>query len=117
MKHLHLLFVVLVITSYLWRVYLAEKKPAMLAEKWIKLLPHGLAAGLLLSGITLVFQGNWSENYGWIVTKVFLMFAFIIFGIFSLRQQGQRRWIAFGMALFCFVYILRIAVTKQVFFI
>jgi len=117
MKHLHLLFVVLVIGSYLWRVYLAEKKPAMLAEKWIKILPHGLAAGLLLSGIALVFQGNWSENYGWIVAKVFLLVGFIVLGIFSLREQGTRRWIAFGGAMYCFIYIARIAVSKQIFFL
>ena len=117
MKHLHLLFVALVIASYLWRVYLAEKKPAMLAEKWIKLLPHGLAAGLLLSGTGLVLQGNWSENYGWIVAKLFLMAAFIVLGVLSLREQGMRRWIAFGGAIYCFVYIVKIAVSKQIFFI
>lgn len=117
MKHLHLFFVVLVIAGFLWRVYLAEKRPQMLAEKWIKILPHGLAAGLLASGIALVFQGNWADNYAWIVTKVFLLVGFIVFGIFTLREQGQRRWIAFGAAMFCFIYILKIAVSKQVFFI
>ncbi len=117
MKHLHLLFVFLVIAGFVWRVYLAEKKPEMLAEKWIKLLPHGLAAALLATGITLVFQGNWAGNYGWIVAKLFLMVCFIVFGIFTLKEQGQRRWIAFGIAMFCFIYILKLAVTKQVFFI
>lgn len=116
MKHLHLLFVTLVITSFVWRVYLAEKKPEMLAEKWIKILPHGLAGGLLLSGIALIFQGNWSDHYGWIVGKVILMVAFIGLGIFTLKEQGQRRWMAFGGAMACFLYILKIAATKQLFF-
>lgn len=117
MKHLHLLFVVLVISSFLWRVYLAEKKPAMLAQKWLKILPHALAAGLLLSGITLVFQGNWADNYGWIVTKVVLMVAFIVLGILTLKEQDTRRWIALAGALYCFVYIVKVAVSKQVFFL
>lgn len=116
MKHLHLLFVATVIIGFLWRVYLAEKNPAKLAEKWLKILPHALAAGLLLSGIALVFQGNWSDNYGWIVGKVFLMIVFIVFGLFTLKEQGQRRWIAFGVAMFSFVYIVKLAVTKQLFF-
>lgn len=116
MKHLHLLFVAAVIFSFLWRVYLAEKMPEKLAEKWIKILPHGLAAGLLLSGIALVFQGNWSDNYGWIVVKVFLLLVFIASGLFTLREQGQRRWIAFGVAMFSFVYIVKLAITKQIFF-
>lgn len=116
MKFLHLLFVAAVIFSFLWRVYLAEKDPAKLSEKWMKILPHALAGGLLLTGIGLVMQGNWSENYGWIVGKVFLMIAFIIFGIITLKEQGQRRWVALGLALYCFVYILKLAATKQIFF-
>lgn len=115
MKHLHLLFVALVITSFIWRVYLAEKKPEMLAQKWLKILPHALAAGLLLSGIVLVIQGNWlSGDYGWIVGKVFLMFAFIGLGLFTMREQGKRRWIALAGALYCFAYIVSLAVTKQI---
>lgn len=114
MKHLHLLFVTLVLASFVWRVYLAEKKPEILAEKWLKILPHGLAAGLLLSGIALVFQGNWAEH-GWIVGKVILMVAFIGLGILTLREQGQKRWMAFGGAMACFIYILKIAVSKQLF--
>ncbi|MDD1621000.1 MAG: SirB2 family protein [Methylococcaceae bacterium] len=117
MKHLHLLFVAAVIFSFLWRVYLAEKLPEKLTEKWIKILPHGLAAGLLLSGIALVFQGNWSDNYGWIVAKVLLMLVFIAAGLFTLREQGQRRWISFGVAMFSFVYIVKLAITKQIFFL
>lgn len=117
MKHLHLLFVTLVIVSFVWRVYLAEKKPEMLAEKWLKILPHALAGGLLLSGIGLVFQGNWlSGNFGWIVAKLFLMFAFIGLGLFTMKHQGQRRWMAFGGALVCFIVIAKIALAKQALF-
>ena len=114
MKHLHLLFVATVVGIFLWRVYLAEKMPEKLAEKWMKILPHALATGLLLTGIALVFQGNWADNYGWIVMKVLFMLVFIGSGIMTLKSQGQRRWIAFGVALFSVVYILKLAVTKQI---
>ena len=116
MKHLHLLFVALVIGSFLWRVYLAEKKPEMLAEKWLKILPHALAGGLLATGIGLVFIGNWADHYAWIVAKLFLMVAFIGLGIFTMKSQGNQRWGALAGALVCFGYILKIAVSKQVFF-
>lgn len=115
MKHLHQLFVLLVITSFAWRVYLAEKMPEKLHEKWIKLLPHVLATGLLLTGVTLALQGEW-VSYGWIVAKVVLMVAFIAFGILTIKQQGRNRWIALAAALYCFIYILKIAVTKQIHF-
>lgn len=116
MKHLHLLFVVAVIGGFVWRVYLAEKNPAKLAEKWLKILPHALAAGLLATGIGLVMQGNWAGNYGWIVAKLCLMIVFIIAGLLTLKEQGQKRWIAFGVALFSFAFILKLAATKQLFF-
>lgn len=116
MKHLHLLFVGLVLVSFVWRVYLAEKQPEKLAEKWIKILPHALAAGLLLSGATLVLQGNWADNYGWIVAKVILLVGFIGLGIVTLRQQGSKRWAALAGALYCFAYIVHLAIAKQVTF-
>ena len=117
MKHIHLLFVALVIISFVWRVYLVEKKPEMLAEKWLKILPHALATGLLLSGIVLVFQGNWlSSSYGWIMAKLILMVVFIGLGLFTMREQGQRRWMAFGGAILCFIFIVKIAFAKQILF-
>lgn len=117
MKHIHLLFVALVIISFVWRVYLVEKKPEMLSEKWLKILPHALATGLLLSGIALVFQGNWlSSSYGWIMAKLILMVVFIGLGLFTMREQGQRRWMAFGGAIFCFIFIVKIAFAKQILF-
>jgi len=116
MKHVHLLFVLLVITSFVWRVYLAEKNPAMLAQKWLKILPHALAGALLLSGGLLVLQGNWADNYGWIVIKLILLVAFIGFGLLTFRRQGMQRWIAFSVSIYCFIYIISVAFTKQVSF-
>lgn len=117
LKHIHLLFVALVTIGFLGRVALAQYRPEMLQQKWIKLSPHILAGLLLLTGIGLVFQGNWLANsYGWIVAKLILMFVFIGLGLMTMREQGQKRWIAFGAALFCLFYIVKVAFAKQVFF-
>ncbi len=118
MKHLHLLFVAVVALSFIGRVILAEYRPEMLAQKWIKLSPHILASLLLLSGIVLVFQGDWLANgeYGWIVAKLVLLVAFVGLGVMTLREQGQKRWLAFGGALFVLYYIVKVAFSKQVFF-
>lgn len=118
MKHLHLLFVAVVIGSFLWRVWLAHKQSELLNQKWMKILPHALATGLLLSGIALVIQGGWLEGaYGWIVAKLVLMLAFIGLGIVSMKAQGNARWIALAGALYCFVYIVRLAFAKQIFWL
>ena len=118
LKHLHLFFVAIVVVTFFGRVYLAQFKPELLANKWLKVLPHILASLLLLTGIALVFQGNWLDgNYGWIVVKLLLMFVFIGLGILTIKQQGENRWYAFAGAVFCLVYIVKIAVSKQVFFL
>jgi len=117
LKHFHLLFVALVVITFFGRVYLAQFKPELLANKWIKISPHILASLLLLTGIGLVFQGNWlAGDYGWIVVKLLLMFGFIGLGILTMKEQGEKRWYAFAGALFCLVYIVKIAVTKHVAF-
>jgi uncharacterized membrane protein SirB2 len=117
MKHLHMLFVALVAFSFIGRVYLAQYKPALLANKWIKITPHVVATLLLLTGVGLVFQGNWlAGDYAWIVVKLILMIVFIGLGILAMKTEGEKRWYFFGGALFCLVYIIKIAFTKQVFF-
>lgn len=117
MKHIHLLFVAIVTLSFLGRVALAHYRPELLAHKWIKLSPHILASLLLLSGIILVFQGDWlGSNYAWIVAKLVLMIAFIGLGIMTMQNEGQKRWLAFAGALFTLFYIIKVAFAKQVFF-
>ncbi|WP_330165376.1 SirB2 family protein [Methylomonas sp. LL1] len=117
MKHIHLLFVALVAIGFVGRVAMAQYRPEMLAVKWVKLSPHILAGLLLLTGIGLVFQGDWlSGSYAWIVAKIILMVVFIGLGLLTMREQGQNRWLAFAGALLTLFFIVKIAVTKQVLF-
>ncbi|MBS3964182.1 MAG: SirB2 family protein [Methylomonas sp.] len=116
MKHLHLLFVALAFASFAGRLALAEFKPDMLAQKWLKIAPHVIAALLLLSGIALVFQGRWLEgDYGWIVAKVVVLPIFIVLGLLAMKREGTARWGFAGGALLCFLYIAKVAVSKTVF--
>jgi len=117
MKHIHLLFVALVTLGFVGRVALAQFRPELLANKWIKLSPHILASLLLLTGVGLVFQGGWLDSsYAWIVAKIILMVVFIGLGLLTMREQGQNRWLAFAGALLCLFFIVKIAFTKQVLF-
>lgn len=69
---------------------------------------------LLLSGIGLVFQGNWmAGEYGWILTKLVMLIAYIGLGVVAMRSVGIKRWGAFILALVCFGYIISVAVTKH----
>ena len=114
MIKLHMLFILLSVGSFISRIMLAEFKPEILRARVLKIAPHIIDTILLLSGITLVFQGNWmAGEYGWIMTKLVMLIAYIGFGVMAMRSTGIKRWGAFVMALACFGYIISVAVTKH----
>lgn len=113
-KSIHMLFIVLSVGSFITRIILAEVKPEVLRAKVMKITPHVIDTILLLSGITLVFQGNWmAGEYGWIITKLVMLIAYIGFGVMAMRSRGIKRWGAFVLALACFGYILSVAITRH----
>jgi len=113
-KMLHMIFILLSISSFVGRVYLAEKQPDMLEQKWIKIGPHIINSLLLITGFTLIFQGSWlSGEYGWIVAKIIALLGYIGLGLVAIKSQGDLRWKAFAGALVCFVYIGIVAVSKN----
>ncbi len=113
-KIFHLSFVLISIFSFVGRVILSETHPAILKQKLFKIAPHVIDTILLLSGITLVFQGQWlATEHGWIIAKVLALLGYIGFGVVVMRTRGTLRWLAFVGAMACFVYIGIVAVTKN----
>ena len=116
-KIIHLTFVLLAISSFVGRVLLSETHADLLKQKVFKIAPHVIDTLLLLSGITLVFQGSWlSGDYGWIVAKIILLLGYIALGVITMRSQGTTRWLAFAGAIACFIYIGIVAVSKHALF-
>lgn len=116
-KYLHLTFITLAITGFIARAILSELNPDILRRKWLKIAPHIIDTLLLISGITLVFQGNWlAADYRWIVAKIVGLIGYIAFGIVFMRTRHKTRWLAFIGVLACFAYIAAVAVSKQAFF-
>lgn len=114
MIKVHMLFILLSVGSFITRIMLAQFKPDILHAKILKIAPHVIDTILLLSGITLVFQGNWmAGEYGWILTKLIMLIAYIGFGVMAMRSSGIKRWVGFVLALACFGYIISVAVTKH----
>jgi uncharacterized membrane protein SirB2 len=115
-KLFHLTFVLLSISSFVGRVILSVIHPTLLKQKIFKILPHIIDTLLLISGITLVFQGGWlSMQFGWIIAKIVALVGYIFLGVIVMRNSGNVRWIAFAGAIFCYVYIALVAVTKNAF--
>ncbi|MCK5477355.1 MAG: SirB2 family protein [Methylococcales bacterium] len=113
-KLIHIIFIFSSFASFTSRFALSIFKPAILQKKIVKIAPHIIDTLLLISGATLVFQGNWLEGeFGWILSKFILLLAYIVFGVMAMRCKGPKRWLAFVGAIACFIYIFIIAITKN----
>jgi len=113
-KLIHLIFIFSSFISFIGRIGLSVFKPSLLQNKLIKIAPHVIDTILLVSGITLVIQGNWlNGEYGWILSKFVLLLGYIGLGVMAMRFGGAKRWIAFVAAITCFISIFIIAITKN----
>jgi len=114
LKSIHLFFVVLSFVSFSGRMGLSQFKSEWLQQTWLKIAPHIIDTGLLLSGVTLVFYGQWlDKEYGWIISKLTLLIVYIILGVIAMRSQGAKRWLVFLGAIACYIGIFVIAITKH----
>jgi uncharacterized membrane protein SirB2 len=116
-KLVHLTCVVLSLVSFVARVVIAETQPSLLKKKTFKVVPHVIDTVLLLSGIGLVFEGQWlGKDSIWLIAKLIAVFGYIGFGVLAMRVRGPVRWLALVAAMSCFVYIGIVAVTKNPWF-
>lgn len=116
-KFLHLIFILLSISSFIARVFFAHTNPTLLEQKWIKIGPHIINGLLLMTGGILVFQGSWlaAGQYGWIITKLIALLGYVGLGMVAIKNEGSLRWKAFAGAVACFIFIVAVAISKQPF--
>jgi len=113
-KLIHLIFVVSSLASFVSRFSLSIVNPKVLQRKLFKIAPHIIDTLLLVSGLTLVIQGHWLDGeWGWIGSKLILLVTYVVLGVIAMKSTGQKRWIAFLLAISCYVSIFIIAITKQ----
>ncbi len=110
---IHILFIVLSFVSFNSRFFLAQFQSPWLQKKWLKIAPHVIDTGLLLSGVALVYHEQWwQREHGWIISKLMILIVYVVLGVIAMRSQGVKRWLSYVAALACFAAIFTIAVTK-----
>lgn len=111
-KHLHLTFAALSFIGFFIRGIWMLTNSSMLQKKWVRILPHIIDTGLLLSALTLVTYLGFA---GWIGAKLVALVLYIGLGIIALRPYFTKpvrtgAWLA---ALLTFGYIASVALTKD----
>lgn len=116
-KHLHMTTAVLSGLLFLVRGIWMLLESRMLTRRWTKVVPHMVDTVLLVSALTMVF---WSGQYPfvqpWLTAKVVALVGYIGVGMVALKY-GKTKTVragAFVVALLLFLYILKVALTRQV---
>ena len=115
-KHLHVTCVALSGVGFLLRGWWRMTGSPRLHHRWVKVLPHVIDSALLLSAATLcVLIGQYPLVNAWVTAKVLGLIAYIALGTLALKRGRTPaiRAASFAGALFVFVYIVSVALTKR----
>jgi uncharacterized membrane protein SirB2 len=116
-KHLHMGCAALSGSFFLLRGAWMLRASPLLQRRWVRIAPHIIDTTLLASALMLVF---WSGQYPfaqpWLGAKVCALVLYIVLGTVALKRGRTRqvRAMAFGGAVLTFLYIVAVALTRQV---
>lgn len=113
-KHLHVLFVLISITLFLFRFVLRLLDSPALQKKWLKVLPHVNDTLLLASAIgIMVTVGMYPIQVPWLTDKVIGVIAYIGFGVLALKGKSAAvRWLGFLGACGWIAFLFHVALSK-----
>jgi uncharacterized membrane protein SirB2 len=117
LKHVHVTCVALSGAGFFIRGIWMIRESPRLHEKWVRVLPHIIDTTLLVSAILLAWQiRQYPFGHAWLTAKVLALIAYIVIGAVGLKY-GKTKQIcitAWLVALAVFLYIVLVALTRQV---
>ncbi|GAA3551413.1 SirB2 family protein [Zobellella aerophila] len=116
-KHAHMLFVMLSLTLFMLRAWLAVPSPARSQHKVLKIVPHINDTLLIGCGIWLAIQIHQVPfgNSPWLTAKVIGLLLYIVVGTIAIKRGKTRaqRLAAALTAIGLFAYIYGAAISKS----
>lgn len=115
-KEFHVALAFITVAGFITRAALAMAANPLRNTKFVRIAPHVIDTLLLLLGITLAVQLSLSPlTNGWLMAKIVALFAYIGFGVMTMRASSTRlRLFGFVGALASVAYIFAVAYSKQV---
>lgn len=117
-KTIHVVCALLSISGFIGRGILMIKGSPLLKARLVKITPHVVDTVLLASAITLASQWGLSAlQMPWLMAKIMALLLYIVLGSLALRPGRPQavRILAWIAAIVTFVYIVSVAVTKNIF--
>jgi uncharacterized membrane protein SirB2 len=103
-------------TLFLLRGIRMIRGPALMQQRWVRIVPHLVDTALLGSAIALAIAiGQYPLTDDWLSAKVAGLLLYIVLGSIALKRRSTRRirvasWIA---AQAVFFYIVAVAMTRR----
>jgi uncharacterized membrane protein SirB2 len=89
LKALHVALAYLTVTGFVMRAVWALQGSALREEKWVRIAPHVVDTLLLVLGLVMAFQLGVSPLSGWLGAKLLGLFAYIGFGVLTMRASRR----------------------------
>ncbi|HQW19697.1 MAG TPA: SirB2 family protein [Rhodocyclaceae bacterium] len=115
-KHLHVACVILSGAGFFLRGLLMLSDSPLMANRWLKIVPHVNDTLLLLAALTLTAMiGQYPFVAGWVTAKIFGLIGYIILGSLALKAGRSKRvrLICWVLALLVFAWIVSVALTHD----
>lgn len=113
---LHVLFVLLSGFGFFMRGIGHLRAQPWVQQKMVRILPHVIDTGLLLTAIALLVSFEISPLTDWVLAKIIALLVYIFLGVMAFRvaKTTQRKAIFWLAALAVFVYMFSVAKTHSV---
>ncbi|MEI7613806.1 MAG: SirB2 family protein [Betaproteobacteria bacterium] len=118
LKHLHLTCVALSGLGFALRGWWMMTDSPRLAQRWVRIVPHGVDTVLLGSAIAMtVISSQYPFAQGWLTAKVVGLVAYVLCGTMALKR-GKTKAIRVGFfvaALLILAWIVSVALSRSPF--
>lgn len=114
-KHLHLSFVAVSVLFLIIRFFWLWSESPQLQKKWVKVVPHVIDTGLLISAFALcALIGQYPLIDAWVTEKIFAVVLYILCAAAAFRIKLKPvQLVAMGTSLLWLLIIAKLAVLKQ----
>ncbi len=116
-KHIHMLAALVSVVGFALRGALKIRQSSLIERTWVRITPHIVDTILLVSALYLLISSQmWPTQHPWVAAKITALFVYIGLGLMTMRfsQTQKQRLIAYFMTLLCGIYIISVAISKQV---
>ncbi len=114
LKSFHVALAYLTVVGFVIRGIWALTDSPLRRERWVKVAPHVVDTLLLVLGVVMAYRLSLSPVSGWLGAKLVGLFAYIGFGVLTMRAPGKPLQVAgFVGALLSVGYIFAVAFTRS----